>query len=147
MKPKDDTMPWELSGRELCRRVLDNYGIEKDAASCKVVIDVTPARKDALLLEINRIWGFSYSPWTVVLLQMSELFKSDKKKSSPIRHFRVCSPKQVVHEFLYLQWGHGKGKQGKQRNWGRMGYTNAPLLYRDALAHLLGKIGFTRKSR
>jgi hypothetical protein len=144
MKPKDDTMPWELSGRELCRRVIDEYGIEKDAASCKVVIDVVPKRKDALLLEINRIWGFSYGPWTPILLQMSTLFEGKRReKATPVKHFRLGSQGQgFVHEFLYLQWGHGKGKQGNQRNWGRMGYTNAALLYPDALVHLLGKIGF-----
>jgi hypothetical protein len=42
----------------------------------------------------------------------------------------------------HLQWGH----QGGTKNWGRMGYTNAALLYPDALMHLLGQIGFTQKT-
>lgn len=146
IKPKKkDTMPWELSGRDLCRAVMAKHSVEADATSCKVVVDATYGREDALLLEIIHIWGFSYGPWTPILLRMSTLFEGDrpKGKATPVEHFRLDPEEGFIHEFLYLQCGH----QGGTKNWGRMGYTNAALLYPDALTHLLGQIGFTQQSR
>jgi hypothetical protein len=147
VKPKkNDTMPWELSGADLCRAVMAKHAIEADAASCKVVVDATYGRDDALLLDINHIWGFSYSSWTPILLRMTTLFEGGrpKGKATPVEHFRLDSQEQdFVHEFLYLQCGH----QGGTKSWGRMGYTNAALLWPDALVHLLGQIGFTRTLR
>jgi hypothetical protein len=143
---KNGTMPWDLSGCDLCRAVIDKYRIEEEAASRKVVVDATYTRADALILEINTIWGFSYGPWTPILLRMSVLFEGDRPhgKSTPVAHFRVGAQEQgFVHEFLYLQCGHGGGT----RNWGRMGYTNAALLWPDALAHLLGQIGFEHEQK
>jgi hypothetical protein len=145
IKPKkDDTMPWELSGHDLCRKVMRNEGVEegKDPASCKIVTDAVYSRDDAMLLEINRIWGFSYGSWTPILLQMSELFKGHRpreSKSPPVAHFQLGSQAQgFVHEFLYLQCGH----QGGKRIFARVGNTSAAILYPDALEHLLGQIGF-----
>lgn len=149
IKPKKgDPMPWKLSGHDLCCAVRERFGFEEDAASCKVVADVTYGRSDALILEINGVWGFSYYKWTPIVLRMSAVFEGDRwRKSNPVRHFRLSSQQQTkqyfVHEFLYLQRGHREGTRG----WGRMGYTNAALLYPDALAHLLGQIGFVSKSR
>lgn len=58
IKPKKNgTMPWELSGAGLCRAVIAKHSIEADGTSCKLVIDATYGRDDALLLEINHIWG------------------------------------------------------------------------------------------
>jgi len=145
IKPKkNDTMPWELSGADLCRAVIAKHSMEAEAASCKVVVDATYGRDDALLLEINHIWGFSCGPWTPILLRMTSLFEGDrpKGKATPVEHFRLALEEGFIHEFLYLQCGH----QGGTKNWGRMGYTNAALLYPDALAHLLGKVGFTVKT-
>ena len=146
IKPKKkDTMPWELSGRDLCRAVISKHELETDAAACKVVVDATYGRDDAILLEINHIWGFSYGSWTPILLRMSTLFEGDrpKGKATPVEHFRLAPEEGFIHEFLYLQCGH----QGGTKNWGRMGYTNAALLYPGALAYLLGQIGFRQKSR
>jgi hypothetical protein len=146
MKPKkDDTMPWALSGIDLCRAVITEHGIEEDAETCKVVSDATYTRSDALILEINHVWGFSYGPWTPILLRMSVLFEDErpKGKATPVECFPSASQQQdFVHEFLYLQRGHTDGT----RSWGRTGMVNAALLYPDALAHLLGKIGFTQES-
>lgn len=143
IKPKKNgTMPWELSGAGLCRAVIAKHSIEADGTSCKLVIDATYGRDDALLLEINHIWGFSYAPWTPILLRMTTLFEGDrpKGKGTPIEHFQLVPEEGFIHEFLYLRCGH----QGGTKNWGRMGNTNAPLLYPDALAYLLGKIGFAQ---
>jgi hypothetical protein len=63
IKPKKNaTMPWELSGRDLCRGVIAKHDIEADLAACKVVVDATYGREDALLLEINHIWGLVLLP-------------------------------------------------------------------------------------
>src|ERR1700738_3595407 len=68
IKPKKNvTMPWDVSGADLCRAVMAKHGVEADAASCKLVVDATYGRDDALLLEIEHIWGFSYGPWTPML--------------------------------------------------------------------------------
>ncbi len=144
-KPKGkETMAWELSGNDLCHAVVAKYGIEADSSSCKVVVDATYGRDDALLLQINHIWGFSYDRWTPVLLRMTVVFEGDrpKGKKTPVEHFQLAPEEELVHEFLYLQRGH----QGGTKNWGMMGYTNAALLYPDALAHFLKQIGFTRES-
>jgi hypothetical protein len=146
IKPKkNETMPWELSGADLCRAVIAKNGIESEAASCKVVVDATYGRSDALLLEINYIWGFSYNLWTPILLRMTTLFEGDrpKGKATPVERFRLDGDETSIHEFLYLQCGH----QGGKKNWGMMGYTNAALLYPDAFAHLLAKVGFVQRSR
>lgn len=55
---KDDTMPWELSGAGLCHAVVAKHSIEADGRSCKLVIDATYGRDDALLLEINHTGAF-----------------------------------------------------------------------------------------
>jgi len=144
---KNDTMPWEISGRDLRRAVIEKFGIQEKPSSCKVVVDATYTRADALLLEINSVWGFSYRRWTPILFRMSVLFEDDRPqgKATPVTRFRVPPKSQgFVHEFLYLQRGHREGT----RNWGRMGFTNAALLWPDAIAHLLGQIGFKHeKSR
>ena len=146
IKPKKkDTMPWELSGADLCHAVVAKHGIETDAAACKVVVDATYGRDDALLMEINHIWGFSYYWWTPILLRMSAIFggRRPKGKATPVEHFRLDPEPGFVYEFLYLQRSHTKGTC----SWGRTGMVNAALLYPDALTHLLGQIGFTQKSR
>jgi hypothetical protein len=62
IKPrKSDPMPWKLSGHNLCCAVRERFGFEEAAASYKVVADVTFGRSDALIFEINVVWGFSYS--------------------------------------------------------------------------------------
>lgn len=135
-------MPWELSGLDLCRSVIGEQGIEEDADSCKVVSDVTYTRSDALILEIDHVWGFSYFAWTPILVRMSILFEDDrpKGKATPVEHFPFDSQQEdFVHEFLYLQRGHSDGTC----SWGRTGMVNAALLSSDALTHLLGQIGFT----
>jgi len=145
IKPeKSDDMPWELSGTDLCRDVIAEHSIEADVTACRLVVDATYGRDDALLLEINHIWGFSSWNWTPILLQMTTLWEKEnarpKGKGTPVEHFELKPEPGFIHEFLYLQYGH----QGGRRSWGRMGYTNAALLYPDALTHLLGKIGFTQ---
>ena len=58
IKPKKKhTMPWELSGRDLCRAVISKHELETDAAACKVVVDATYGRDDAILLEIEPASG------------------------------------------------------------------------------------------
>jgi hypothetical protein len=37
-------------------------------------------------------------------------------------------------------------KDGEQRNWGPVGFTNTALLWRTQLTRLLAKIGFKRNS-
>lgn len=147
VKPKkNDTMPWELSANDLCRAVIAEHGIEGIVESYKVVTDATYTRSDALILEIEHVWGFSYGPWTPILLRMSVLFEGDrpKGKSTPVEVFLCGSHVQEsIHEFLYLQLGHSDGT----RSWGRSGMVNAALLYPDAVTHLLGQIGFTQESR
>jgi len=145
-KEENDALAWKLSGHDLCCAIREKFSFEQDPASCKVVVDATYTRADALVLDINHVWGFSYHDWTPILLRMSVLFKGDrpKGKATPVEHFRLDSQEEeFVHEFLYLQCGYGGGT----RNWGRMGYTNAALLWPDAFAHLLGQIGFTQESR
>ena len=107
-------------------------------------MDATYGRRDALLLEIHHLWAYSYRSWTPLLLRLSVLAEGDRPKgpSTPLERFFVESgpPDEFVHEFLYLQCGHSDGKP----SWGRVGYTNAALLYPDALEYLLGRIGFSR---
>jgi hypothetical protein len=147
VKPKRrDPMPWELSGLDLARAVVGKHCSDEDAESCKVVCDVTYTRDDALILEINHIWGFSDYRWTPILLRMSVLFEDDRPqgRKTCVDAFPLDSQKQgFIHEFLYLQRGHREGTC----SWGRTGMVNAALLYPDALTHLLGQIGFTQKSR
>jgi len=63
-----------------------------------------------------------------------------KGRATPVEDFRLADEERFIHKFLYLNCGH----QGGTRNWGRMGYTNAALLYPDALTHLLGQIEFAK---
>lgn len=64
------------------------------------------------------------------------------------------SANDFVHEFLYIQWGYksaakapeDRRKDGEQRNWGGVGFTNAALLRSTQLTHLLARIGFKRDS-
>lgn len=143
-KNPDGAMPWSLSGRELCRAVIEKHNIAEPLGSCKVVIDATFSRADALLLEIDHLWGLSYPRWTPILLRMRTLTERKRNggKSTPVMQFRAAPRKpEWVHEFLYLQCGY---KEGGKRNWGKMGYTNAVLLWPDALAHLLRQIGYGR---
>lgn len=142
---RSDQMPWTLSGQELCRAVIEENQVVKPARPCSVLIDATFGRADATLLEIDRVWGLSSHNWTPLLLRMRVLRTGLKRrdgKSTPVARFRLRSGRPATaHEFLYLQCGHAGGT----RNWGRMGYTNAVLLWPDALAHLLRQIGFERK--
>jgi hypothetical protein len=142
---KNENMAWSLSGRELCRAVMKQQNIPKQDGLCKIVIDATWGRTDALLLEIDRVWGYSSKDWTPLLLRMRFLYKTRKRpggRATPILHFRRLPKWQgLIHEFLYLKCGHTGGR----RSWGRMGYTNAVLLWPDALAYLLRQIGFERK--
>ena len=145
IKPaKQDGMPWEMSGRTLCRAVIEKHQIPARAESCKVLADATFGRQDALILEIDHIWGFSSYDWTPVLLRLRTRFADErpKGKSTPVTDFQARSQRDgFVHEFLYLKCGHTKGTC----TWGRVGYTNAALLWPDALTHLLRQIGFERR--
>jgi hypothetical protein len=143
---RDGSMSWKLNGHDLCCAVLRKQGIDGDRGY-KIVVDATYTRADALLLEIEQIWGVSYEGWTPVLLRMSVIFEGDRPngKSTAVPRFLLnCGLRTgFVHEFLYLQCGYHGGK----RNWGRMGYTNAALLYPDALTRLLAEIGFRRTGK
>jgi hypothetical protein len=75
-------MPWELSGRDLCRAVMAKHGIEQGATACKVVVEANYGRDDPLLQEINHIWGSSYHGWTPLLLRMSTLFGRRGRESN-----------------------------------------------------------------
>lgn len=145
MKPtKHDTMPWELSGVDLCRAAMMEQEIAEDGECCRVVSDTTYSRSDALIVEISHVWGFTYRDWTPILLRMSILFEDERPngKKTTVECFQSCpEPGELIHEFLYLQKGHTTGTC----TWGRTGMVNAALLYPDALAHLLGQIGFVQR--
>jgi hypothetical protein len=144
---QDDSMPWEISGEDLRPIVLAQAHIGEGATSYKVVIDATYGKGDALLFELRHVWGYSFHDWTPLLLRLCMLREQNRPNgpATPLDRFELStqreSPDEFIHEFLYLQWGH---QGGKQRNWGKMGYTNAALLWPPALEHLLGKIGFNR---
>ncbi|MGO8718369.1 MAG: hypothetical protein ACLQMO_04020 [Acidobacteriaceae bacterium] len=112
IKPaKQDGMPWEMSGRALCRAVIKKHQIPARVESCKVLADVTFGRYDALIMEIDHIWGFSYYGWTLVLLRLRTRFEGErpKGKSTPVTDFQARSQRDgFVHEFLYLKCGHTK---------------------------------------
>ncbi|MGA2435740.1 MAG: hypothetical protein ABSG25_10690 [Bryobacteraceae bacterium] len=145
---QNGSMPWEMNGEDLCRIVLKQALIGEGAANYKVVIDATYGRRDAILFELCHVWGYSAPKWTPLLLRLCTLCDDGNRPNgpaTPLERFELStqfgSPNEFVHEFLYLQWGY---QGGTQRNWGRMGYTNAALLWPPALEHLLGKIGFNR---
>jgi hypothetical protein len=143
----EDAVPWEISGTDLRNLVVAEFhdSGQKSSASCKVIVDATYKRKDAVLLEIKHVWGYAYCWWTPLLLRMSEVASGENRPngpSTPLEFFSLVTPSSndFVHEFLYLQCGHTEGKP----SWGRVGYTNAVLLYSDALEYFLGKIGLVR---
>lgn len=91
------------------------------------------------------MYGYSYDEWTPLMFQLSTAAEIDKRPNGPktpveIIRCRECADCDFIHEFLYLQCGHVKGSG--RRSWGMMGYTNAALLWPDALKHLLSKAGF-----
>ncbi len=146
----EGSMPWELCGRELRDRVVQSSipaGESQRAGEYRLVIDATYSRKDALLFEICHIWGFADPKWSPLALRLSQLCEVARLKglATPVERFepedKCETAKEFVHEFLYLQHGH---QGGTQKNWGRMGYTNAALLWPPHLEHLLAKIGYKR---
>jgi len=147
MPDQNRSVPWEISGADLRRLVLDQAQVGGEPTSYKVVIDATYGRRDATLFELCHVWGYSNPKWTPLLLRLCTLCDEDRPNgpATPLERFQLSTdcgdPDEFVHEFLYLQWGY---QGGTQRNWGRMGYTNAALLWPPALEHLLGKIGFSR---
>lgn len=148
-KPQaESTMSWELDREALRKAVVQKFGIDGAVADFKVLIDATWGRDDALLLEIENVYGYSYERWTPVLLQLSvaaEIPKRQNGRKTPVKVIE-CRPRRrsdFVHEFLYLQCGH----LGGRRTWGMMGYTNAVLLYSDAFKYLLSKVGFSEKAQ
>lgn len=148
----ESSMPWEISGDELRDRVLRKFvavSEGRETGEYKLVIDATYTRNDALLFEICHVWGYSDPKWTPLAMRLCTLCEKDRSHgpATPLERFELhadCNKSSdFVHEFLYLQWGH---QGGMQKNWGRMGYTNAVLLWPPHLEHLLGKIGFKRAS-
>jgi hypothetical protein len=145
-----DCMSWEMSRDDLRRAVLAKFLVGEKSQPVeryRVIVDATYGRSDALLLEICHVWGYSHPKWSPVLLRLCVLYDENRPDgpSTPLRRFELdpgcTAATEFVHEFLYLQWGH---QRGTQKNWGRVGYTNAALLWPKHLEHLLGKIGFTR---
>lgn len=154
VKPKNhEGMPWALTGTGFCAAVREIFKPDDDAAGrrYKLIIDATWGRGDALLLEVINVWGYAYCDWTPLMLQLRDIAEENRPNgpSTPIPQFsceevvsgrrRTCD---YVHEFLYLQCGYDKDIERRRRNWGRMGYTNAALLYPDAFRHLLAQVGF-----
>jgi hypothetical protein len=148
LKPASkEAMPWDLSGEGLRKAVMEKFGVEGSPVDFRVVIDATWGREDALLLEIVNVFGYSYNNWTPLMLQMTELAEVGKRPNGPRTpiesvHFDESESLQHMHEFLYLQCGHALGEG--RRAWGRQGFTNAALLWPDALTHLLSRAGFVR---
>jgi hypothetical protein len=145
-----DQMKWELSGPEFRKFVMKDLEIKNKPADYKIVIDATWSREDALLLEINNVFGCSDRRWTPLMLQLVQL-SDDAPRSdgprTPVTSFTYAaddSP-EYIHEFLYLQCGHAKG-EGK-RSWGRVGMTNAALLYPWSFEYFVEKAGFVRKAQ
>ena len=142
----DGRMPWGISGPELRNRVVDVNELDQ-GDEYKLVIDATYKRRDASLFEICHVWGYADPDWSPLALRLSHLCELLRANgaATPIEQFEPedqCDGSQTfVHEFLYLQHGH---QRGTQKNWGRMGYTNAALLWPPHLDHLLGKMGFSR---
>jgi hypothetical protein len=146
------SMAWELSGRELLDRLVRSSVASNErerAGKYKLVIDATYRRKDALLFEICNVWGYADPGWSPLMLGLAQLREIDRPKGpgTPVKQFEPedeCSGATgFVHEFLYLQHGH----QGGKVSWGRMGYTNAALLWPPHFEHLLGKIGFKQTGK
>lgn len=138
-------MAWELSGPELRDRVVVDTNEQERPDGYKLVIDATYTRGDASLFEICHVWGYADPEWSPLALRLSQLCEVSRPKgpATSVERFEPegeCARSLgLVHEFLYLQHGH---QSGKQKNWGRMGYTNAALLWPPHVEHLLGKIGF-----
>jgi len=148
-KPKNPApMPWELTGVELREAVMKASRVEGRTDEYKLIIDATWGRADAQLLEIMRVVGYSYEEWTPLMLQVAEsavVKVRPKGPATPVEtvDFDEPGPDSYIHEFLYLQCGYVPGKG--RRTWGRMGYTNAALLWPDAFEYLLSRAGFEKK--
>jgi hypothetical protein len=140
----EGSMGWEISGRELCDRVVIDVGEREPTDEYRLVIDATYTREDAVLLEICHVWGYASPRWSPLVLRLSPVYDSSRPRGrkTPVEQFEAedeCGRAvDFVHEILYLQHGHQEGK----KNWGRTGFTNAALLYPPDLEHLLNKIGF-----
>ena len=145
-------MPWEMGGSELRDMVAANLRDlrERSTTSFRLVVDATYGRKDALLLEIGHVWGYSYPDWTPLLLRLSVFAVVENRlngPSTPVQRLSVQNrPSDTfVHEFLYLRCGHVEGEGSP--SWGKVGYTNAALLYPDAFEYLLGRSGFSHSRK
>lgn len=144
-----ESMPWEISGAELRQRVVKASirPNEQQRGQYKLVIDATYTRQDSQLFEIWHVWGYADPEWSPLAFRLSDIYRSNTRprgSATPVERFEPTDhcgiATHFVHEFLYLQHGH----QGGKKAWGRMGYTNAALLWQPHLEHLLAKLGFTR---
>jgi hypothetical protein len=144
-------MPWEISGSELCQRVVQESIPDRDGVAdrCRLVIDATYTQSYAHLFEICYVWGIADPEWSPLALRLAQLHEAVDRptgRATPLEQFKpqddCASAKDYVHEFLYLQHGY---LRGTQKNWGRTGYTNAALLWRPHLEHLLEKMGYTSR--
>ena len=104
-----------------------------------LIVDLKPRDKQAAhLYWFRNVWGFSYGVWTPLLFQLEELHPATHPHAGPAKRkegFPVPEgPREIVHEFLYVNGGH----RGGTWRWGMVGQTSGTLLYSDALEHFLG---------
>ncbi len=106
-----------------------------------LIIDLKPRDKQAAhLYWLRNVWGFTYGVWTPLLFQLEELHPTTHPHGGPAKlkeGFPVPEgPRDIVHEFLYVNGGH----RGGTWKWGMIGHVNGALLYSDALEYFLGAL-------
>jgi hypothetical protein len=133
-KEEDYGIGWEITEKDLLEEL--NFNSE----SFSLVIDLKPSVKNNVsLYYLRRIWGYSYSSWTPIALQLETIYVDKEVENSEEFKKKIVIPRHkgdIVHEFLYLKGGIKEGSWV----WGRTGSVNGCLLWPDAFNFFVKKI-------
>jgi len=119
---------WHVRAEEILGR------LEPPSGRSALVIHVNESSRDWITLcELKDVWGYSYGDWTPIALGMECLIDQAAADPGLRRQTFTCArgSGEKAYTFLYLRAGTVPGR-GK-RAWGKVGYVNAALLWRDAL--------------